>query len=107
METPEAASFGNNGSFTLREACLSYKDDAGASTSSAIEATQTRGTYRFLFDDNNRASVDMILTEIEEKLESIGNRDDATVHYRYITTDDVEVSGKNAQAQGKSFWQEH
>jgi hypothetical protein len=30
METPETATFGNNGSFTLREAFLSYKDDAGA-----------------------------------------------------------------------------
>jgi hypothetical protein len=49
----------------------------------------------------------MILTDIDEKLEAIGNWDDATVHYRYITMDDVEVSGKNAQAQGKSLWQEH
>jgi hypothetical protein len=49
----------------------------------------------------------MILTHIDEKLEAIGNWDDATVHYRYITKDNVEVSGKNAQAQGKSFWQEH
>jgi hypothetical protein len=74
---------------------------------SAIEATQTGGTHRFLFDDNNHATVDMILTEIDEKLEAIRNWDDAPVHYRYITADDVEVSGKNAQAQGKSFWQEH
>jgi hypothetical protein len=89
------------------EAFLSYKNDAGASIFSAIEATQTGGTYRFLFNDNNRAAVEMILTDIDEKLEAIGNWDDAIVHYRYITTDDVEVSGKNAQAQGKSFWQEH
>jgi hypothetical protein len=107
METPETATFGNNGSFTLREAFLSYKDNAGPSIFSAIEATQAGGTYRFLFNDNNRASVDMILTDIDEKLEAIVNWDDATVHYRYITTDDDEVSGKNDQAQGKSFWQEH
>jgi hypothetical protein len=49
----------------------------------------------------------MILTYIDETLEAIGNWDNASVHYRYITTEDVEVSGKNAQAQGKSFWQEH
>jgi hypothetical protein len=49
----------------------------------------------------------MILTDIDEKLEAIGNWDDASVHYRYITMDDVEVSGKNVQAQRKSFWQEH
>jgi hypothetical protein len=48
----------------------------------------------------------MIMTDIDEKLEAIGNWDDASVHYRYITIDDVEVSGKNAQAQGKSFSQE-
>jgi hypothetical protein len=107
METPETETFGHNGSFTLREAFLSYKDDAGASIFSAIEATQTGGAYRFLFNDNNHAAVDMILTDIDEKLEAIGNWDDAPVHYRCITTDDVEVSGKNDQAQGKSFWQEH
>jgi hypothetical protein len=107
IETPEMATFGHNGSFTLREAFLSYKDDSGASISSAIEATQNGATYHFLFNDNYRAAVDMILTDIDEKLEAIGNWDDATVHYRYITTDDVEVSGKNAQARGKSFWQEH
>jgi hypothetical protein len=49
----------------------------------------------------------MTITDIDEKLEAIGNWDDAPVHYRYITTDDVEVSDKNAQAQGKSLWQEH
>jgi hypothetical protein len=49
----------------------------------------------------------MILTDIDEKLEVIGNWDDASVHYRYITMEDVEVSGKNTQAQGTSFWQEH
>jgi hypothetical protein len=30
METPETATFGHNGLFTLREAFLSYKDDGGA-----------------------------------------------------------------------------
>jgi hypothetical protein len=107
METPETATFGHNGSFTLREAFLSYKEDAGATVFSAIEATQTGGTYRFLFNDNNHAAVDMIITDIDEKLEAIGNWDDASVHYRYITIDDVEVSSKNAQAQGIFFWQEH
>jgi hypothetical protein len=29
METPETATFGHNGLFNLREAFLSYKDDAG------------------------------------------------------------------------------
>jgi hypothetical protein len=45
--------------------------------------------------------VDTILVDIDE------NWNDAPVHYRYITVDDVEVSGQNAQAQGKSFWQDH
>jgi hypothetical protein len=107
METPETANFGHNGMFTLPEACLSYKDDTGEPIFSAIEATQTSGTYRLLFNDNNHAAVDMILTGIDEKLEAIGNSDDASVHYRYITMDDVEVSGKNAQAQGNLFWQKH
>jgi hypothetical protein len=107
METPEMATFGHNGMFTLQEAFMSFKDDAGEPIFSAIEATQTGGTYRLLFNDNNHAAVDMILTDIDEKLEAIGNWNDASVHYRYITMDDVEVSGKNAQAQGKLFWQKH
>jgi hypothetical protein len=107
LEAPETVAFGHNSLFTLREAFMSYKDNARAPIFSAIEATQTGGTYRFLFNDNNHAAVDMILADIDEKLEAIGNSEDAPVHYRYITTDDVEVSGKNAQARGKSFWQEH
>jgi hypothetical protein len=107
METPETATSGHNGMFTLREAFLSYKDDAREPIFSAIEAIQTSGIYRLLFNDNNHAAIDKILTDIDEKLEAIGNWDDASVHYRYITMDDVEVSGKNAHAQGKSFWQEH
>jgi hypothetical protein len=70
-ETHETATFGHNGLFTLREAFLSYKDDAGAPIFSAIEATQTSGTYRLLFNENNHAAVDMILTDIDEKLEAI------------------------------------
>jgi hypothetical protein len=107
METPETATFGHNGIFTLREEFLPYKDDAGEPIFSATEATKTGGTYRLLFNDNNHAVVDKILTDIDEKLEAIGNWDDAPVHYRYITMEHVEVSGKNDQAQGKSFWQEH
>jgi hypothetical protein len=107
MKTPETATFGHSGMFTLREAFLSYKDDAGEPIFSAIEATQTSGTYRLIFNDNNHAAVNKILTDVDEKLEAIGNWDDASVHYTYITMDNVEVSGQNAQAQGKSFWQEH
>jgi hypothetical protein len=80
METPETATFGHNGLFTLREAFLSYKDDAGEPIFRAIEATQTGGTYHFLFNDNNHAAVDMILTDIDEKLEAILNWNDAPVH---------------------------
>jgi hypothetical protein len=107
METPETGTFGHKGMFTLREAFLSYKDDAGEPIFSAIEDTKTGGTYRLLFNDNDHAAIGMILTDIDEKLEAIGNWGDASVHYRYIIMEDVEVSGKNAQAQGTSFWQEH
>jgi hypothetical protein len=107
METPETENFGHSSIFTLREAFLSYKDDAGEPIFSAIEATQTSGTYRLLFNDDNHEAVDKILIDVDEKLEAIGNWDDASVHYRYITMDDVEVSGQNAHTQVKSFWQEH
>jgi hypothetical protein len=91
METPETATFGHSGMFALQEAFMSYKDDAGEPIFSAIEATKTSGTYRLLFNDNNHAAVEKILTDFDEKLEPIGNWYDATVHYRYITMDDVEV----------------
>jgi hypothetical protein len=107
METPATENVGHNGMFTLREAFLSYKDDAGEPIFSAMEATQTSGTYRLLFNDNNNEAVDKILIDVDEKLDAIGNWNDASVHYRYITMNDVEVLGQNAQAQGKSFWQEH
>jgi hypothetical protein len=76
METPETATFGHNDIFILWEAFLSYKDDAGEPIFSAIEATQTSGTYRPLFNDNNHAAFDKILTDVDEKLEAIGNWDD-------------------------------
>jgi hypothetical protein len=103
MDTPAPENFGHNGMFTLREAFFSYKDDAGETIFSAFEATQTSGTYCLLFNDNNHEAVDSILIDVDEKLEAIGNWDDASVHHRYITMNDVEVSGQNAQAQGKSF----
>jgi hypothetical protein len=103
METPEAATFGHNCMFTLQEAFLSYKDYAGEPIFSAIEASQTGGTYRFIFNDNNHAAVYMILTDIDEKLEAIVSWYDASVHYRYITMEDFEVSGKNVRSQAKTL----
>jgi hypothetical protein len=73
METPETANFGHSGMFTLREAFFSYKGDAGEPIFSAIEATQTSGTYHLLFNDNNHEAVDKILIDVDEKLEAIGN----------------------------------
>jgi hypothetical protein len=89
METPETANFGHSDMFTHQESFLSYKDDAGEPIFSHIEATQTSGTYRLLFNDKNHEAIDKILIDVHEKLEAIGNRDDASVHYRYITMDDV------------------
>jgi hypothetical protein len=107
METPATENFGHNGMFTLREAFLSYKDNSGEPIFSGIEATQTSATYRLLFNKKNHEAVDKILIEVDEKLDAIGNWNDASVHYRYITMYNVEVSGQNDQAQGKSLWQEH
>jgi hypothetical protein len=73
METPETANFGHSGMFTLREAFLSYKDDAGEPIFSAVEDTQASGRYRLLFNDNNHEAVDEILIDVDEKLEAIGN----------------------------------
>jgi hypothetical protein len=103
METQDTANFDHNGMFTLREAFLSYKDASGEPTFSGIKATQTSGSYRLIFSEQNTSVVDTILIDVDEKLDAIGNWNDATVHYKYITVDDVEVSGQNAQAQGKSF----
>jgi hypothetical protein len=107
METPATANFVHNGMFTLREAFLSYKDDSGEPIFSGIEATQKSGTYSLLFNEKNHKAVDTLLVGVDAKLDAVGNWNDASVHYRNITMDDVEVSGQNDQAQGKSFWQEH
>jgi hypothetical protein len=87
--------------FTLREAFLSYKDDSGEPILSGIEATQTSGSCRLLFNEKNTNVVDTILIDVDAKLDAIGNWNDLPVHYRYITVDDVGVSGQNVQAQGK------
>jgi hypothetical protein len=42
--------------------------------------------------------VDKILIDVDKKLDAIGNWNNASVHYRYITMDGVEFSGQNAQA---------
>jgi hypothetical protein len=59
--------------FTLWEAFLSYKDEAGEPIFSAIEATQNSGTYFLLFNDNNHEAVEKNLIDVDEKLEVIGN----------------------------------
>jgi hypothetical protein len=107
MDTPATASFGHNGMFTLSEAFLSHNNDSREPIFSGIEATQTSGTYRLLFNEKNHEVVDKVLIDVDKKLDAIGNWNDASVHYRYITKDEIEASGKNYQAQGKSFWQEH
>jgi hypothetical protein len=107
METPASIFFGHNSMFMIRKAFISYKDDSGEPIFSCIEATKTGSTYRLLFTANNHKAVDTILIDVDAKLDAIGNWNDASVHYRYITMDDVEVSGQNAQAQGKSSWEEH
>jgi hypothetical protein len=100
METPDTANFGHNGMFTLRKAFLSYKDESGEPIFSGIEGTKTSGSYRLLFNEKNTIVVDTIIFDVDEKLDAIGNWNDATIHYRYITVDDMEVSGQNAQTHG-------
>jgi hypothetical protein len=77
METPATENFGHNGMFTLREAFLSYKDDSGEPIFSGIEVTQTSGTYRLIFNEKNHEAVDKILIDVDEKLDAIGNWNDA------------------------------
>jgi hypothetical protein len=101
METPDTANFGHNGMFTLHEAFLSYKDESLEPIFSGTETTQTNGSYRLLFNEKITNVVDTILIDVDEKLDAIGNWNNRTFYYRYITVDDVEVSGQNAQAQGK------
>jgi hypothetical protein len=105
MEISDTASFGGSGMFTLREAFLSYTDSSDDPIFSGIEATQRSGSYRLLFNEEISDVVDSILTNVDCKLNSIGNWEDDPVHYIYITLDDVEVEGQ--KGQGKSFWQDH
>jgi hypothetical protein len=87
MEILDTANFGEIGMFMLREEFLSYTDSSGDPVFSSIEATQTVGPYRLLFNEENSEMVDSILTDLDDKLNSIGNWEDGSVHYRYITLD--------------------
>jgi hypothetical protein len=91
METPATANFGHNGMFTLREAFLSYNNDSGEPIFSSIEATQTSGSYRLLFNEKNTNVVNTTLIKVDARLDAIGNWNDAPVHYRCITVDRVKV----------------
>jgi hypothetical protein len=93
--------------FTLQEAFLSYTDSSGDPVFSGIEATQRDGSYRLLFNEENSEMVDSILTDVDNKLNSIGNWEDGPVHYIYIALDDLEVTFQKVQGQGNSFWQYH
>jgi hypothetical protein len=86
---------------------LYYTDSSDDPIFSGIEATQVGGSYGLLFNEENSEMVDSILTDVDDKLNSIGNWEDDPVHYIYITLDDVEVAGQNRQGQGKPFWQYH
>jgi hypothetical protein len=71
MDTPDTANLGHNGMFTLREAFLSHKDDSGDPIFSGIEAMQTGGAYRLLFNEENTKVVDTILIDVDEKFNAI------------------------------------
>jgi hypothetical protein len=107
MEISDTANFGESGMFTLREVFLSYTDSSSDLVFSNIEVTQRGGSYRFLFNEEISEMVDSILTDVDDKLNSIGNWGDGSLHYRYITLDDVEEAGKKGQGQGKSFWKDN
>jgi hypothetical protein len=103
MEIADMANFGNSGMFTLHEAFLSYTGPSGVPIFTSIEATQTGGSYRILFDEKNGDLVDNILTDADDNIDAISNWSDSPVHYRCIILDDVEVAQHKEQGQGKSF----
>jgi hypothetical protein len=94
MEISDTANFGESGMFTLREAFLSYTDSSGNPVFSGIKAPQAGGSYRLLFNEENSGIVDSILMDVDGNLNSISNWEYGSVHYRYITSDDVEVAGQ-------------
>jgi hypothetical protein len=48
----------------------------------AIEKTNTRGTYRFLFHEKKIELIDNILNNLDATLDEIGAGGDCDVHYR-------------------------
>jgi hypothetical protein len=107
MPPSEDISFATDGAFTIREAFTCYKYKQGGPLFTSIESTQTGGTYRFLFNKKDAVEVDKALLGIDAKLESIGSWDESNVHYRYITGDEVTVTGIHPKPQGSDFWQNH
>jgi hypothetical protein len=107
MPLSEEISFAMDGAFTIREAFTCYKDKQGGPLFTSIESTQTGGTYCFLFNEKHAVEVDKALLGIDAKLESIGSWDESNVHYRYITDDEVNVTGIHPKSQGSDFWQNY
>jgi hypothetical protein len=87
----------------LQEVSLCYTNSSGDPVFSIIKATHTGGSYRLLFNEDNSEIVNSILTDVDEKLNSISNWEDGQVHCIYITLDDVEVAGQKGQGQGNTF----
>jgi hypothetical protein len=85
--------------FTL-QTFLSYTDSSGDLIFSGADATQTSGSYRLLLNEENDEVIDSILTDLDAKLNAIGNWEDSSVYYIYITLDDMEVACQRGQGQG-------
>jgi hypothetical protein len=107
MPLSKDISFSTDGAFMIREAFTCYKDKQGGPLFTANESTQTGGSYRFLFNEKDAVEVDKALLGIDAKLESIGSWNESNIHNRYITDDEVTVTGIHHKSQSSDFWQNH
>jgi hypothetical protein len=80
MEILDTAYFGEISMYTLREAFFSYTDSSGDPVFIGIEETQTSGSYRLLYNEEDSEMVDSILTDVDDKLNSIGNWEEGPLH---------------------------
>jgi hypothetical protein len=89
---------------TLRDSFYQYKGKDGGKLFDAIEKTNTGGTYRFLFRESKKETVDNMLNNLDATLDAFGAWDDCGIHFRYLTALPISVVGRVVKSTPTAFW---
>jgi hypothetical protein len=92
---------------TLIDIFFNYHDKNGNCLIDAIEKTSTRGTYRFLFQQNKTEEVDKMLEHINETLTSIGDWEECHTHVCFLLSIPISLVGRIPRTTQPAFWANH